>query len=88
MIALPRPHGLAPAILAAAFALTAASPAPHLRAGAASAGLSARSRGFEANAGQIDRSAQGGLWKDTSPDPAERLTGDHLARSPNRSLAA
>ena len=41
MIALPRPHGLAPAILAAAFALTAASPPPHAQARAGSTRLSA-----------------------------------------------
>ena len=70
MIALPRPHGLAPAILAAAFALTAASPAPHLRAGAASAGLSARSRGFEANVGQAAH------WRETTRRlPHIRLRG-------------
>ncbi len=58
MIALPRPHGLALAILAAAFALMAASPTPQVRARTRSAGLWAWSRGFEANVGQIDRSAQ------------------------------
>ncbi len=43
MIALPRPHGLALAILAAAFALTAARPAPQARARTASAGPVSRS---------------------------------------------
>ena len=58
MIALPRPHWLALAGLAATFAMTAASPVPRARSRTGSAGLSAWSRGFEANVGQIDRSAQ------------------------------
>ncbi len=73
MIALPRPHGLAPAILAAAFALMAASPTPQTRARTRSAGLSAWSRGFEANVGQIDRSAQ--FFTRTPAGPVE-LTSD------------
>ncbi len=70
MIALPRPHGLALAILAAAFALTAASPAPHARARTRSTGLSSWSRGFEANVGQAAH------WRETTRRlPHIRLRG-------------